>query len=101
MATFDDIEKKKNAKQVDYVDPIADALAQQDQQPQGNTPDLTAFVQTYAILLQQLRVIKRPVSSAPSTTPRTFFEQIQYYENGSTRRLYIYISGTWRYVALT
>lgn len=100
MATFDDIEKKKKAKEVTVVDPVADA-----QKAAGNVPpppeDLSGFLQTYGVLLQALRTIKRPVATAPTFTPRTLTDQIQYYDSGGTRRLYLYISGTWRYVALT
>jgi hypothetical protein len=46
------------------------------------------------------------VSTAPSLTPRTFWDSVKLYSSGGTRRLYIYVtdsagSGGWRYVALT
>ena len=44
---------------------------------------------------------KQPVASAPTAIPKNFYEQFQIYENGATKRLYIYVGTTWRYVALT
>lgn len=52
------------------------------------------------LLMQMLRA-KRALSAAPTFTPKNAFEQWQLYENGVTRRLYLYVGGTWRYVALT
>lgn len=52
-------------------------------------------------ILKELRSIKRALDTAPTFTPQNSVEQIQYYESGATKRLYIYIAGTWRYVALT
>lgn len=48
----------------------------------------------------------RNVNATPTWTPRTFIEQFAFYENGGTRRLYVYgqdANGTpsWRYTALT
>lgn len=40
-------------------------------------------------------------SSAPTHVPKRLVDQIILYESGATRRLYVYVNGTWRYVALT
>jgi len=45
--------------------------------------------------------IKMHVSVAPTYMPKNAFEQTVFYENGTTRRLYVYINGAWRYVTLT
>jgi len=55
----------------------------------------------YQALLQNLRKIKKTISGVPTFTPRSFFDQFQIYVNGSTRRLYVYADGSWRYVTLT
>ena len=34
-------------------------------------------------------------SSVPTHSPKTFFEQFYLYESGTTRRLYVWINGTW------
>lgn len=52
-------------------------------------------------ILETIRRIKQPVSTAPTVTPRNFIEQFVVYENGATVRIYIYVGDTWRYVALT
>lgn len=52
-------------------------------------------------LLTQMLRAKQPLSAAPTFTPRNSFEQWQLYESGSTRRIYFYVAGTWRYAALT
>ena len=55
----------------------------------------------YAPILEGLRKFRRPLSTAPTAVPKNFTEMIQFYENGSTRRLYIFVNTGWRYVALT
>lgn len=54
-----------------------------------------------APLLFALRTPRRHLTSAPDFVPQTFLEQIQLYDDGVDRRLYLYVNGTWRYVALT
>lgn len=43
------------------------------------------------------------VSAVPTGVPNRLINQIQFYSNGSTYRLYIYdtINNVWRYTALT
>lgn len=64
-------------------------------------PTLAPDLATYLAVLEVLQRPKRYLSSAPTSTPKNFAEQIQFYENGSTRRIYCYVNGTWRYAALT
>jgi hypothetical protein len=66
-----------------------------DKQPQ--TDDMAKFI----AVLEMLRRPKYHIDSVPDFTPKTFLEQIQFYENGSTRRIYFYVNGTWRYTTLT
>ena len=63
--------------------------------------NLEEFIETFTPLLSQQLHIKQPLSAAPTFTPRNAFEQWKIYENGATRRLYLYVGGTWRFVALT
>jgi len=45
----------------------------------------------------------RTVDTAPTYTPKTFFQGLVLYANGATYRLYIYdfVNKAWRYLALT
>jgi hypothetical protein len=40
-------------------------------------------------------------AGVPTYSPKSFYDQFYLYENGATRRLYVYVNGTWRYSALT
>lgn len=44
---------------------------------------------------------KQHLTSAPTFNPVNFYEQIQFYDDGTNRRIYLYINNTWRYVTLT
>jgi hypothetical protein len=57
--------------------------------------------ESFLPLLKEMMDVKRPLSSVPTFTPQNAFEQWQLYENGSTRRVYFYINGTWRFASLT
>ena len=52
-------------------------------------------------LLQNLRTPRQHLSAAPTLVPKTMVDQIQFYDDGTNRRLYLYINNTWRYVTLT
>jgi len=43
------------------------------------------------------------VTTAPTATPKNFFNQIQIYSSGGTFRIYIYdtVSNAWKYATLT
>lgn len=55
----------------------------------------------YVAFLEAMKTNKRHTEVAPTFTPKTFYEQVQFYDDGVNRRLYLYINGDWRYVALT
>lgn len=44
---------------------------------------------------------KKHITTAPTHTPRNFYEQIEVYDDGVNFRIYVYVNGTWRYAALT
>lgn len=44
---------------------------------------------------------KRVYTTAPAFSPTNFFESIQYYDDGSARRVYFYFNDTWSYTTLT
>lgn len=70
---------------------------------QQNTPAVEnpANFDTYIVFLENLRRMKQHQTTAPTFTPKNFLEQIQFYDNGTNRRLYLYINKVWRYIALT
>lgn len=57
--------------------------------------------QFYKTLIDEFRRFKSSISSAPTGVPKNFFEQFEFYENGATRRLYVYVGSSWRYCSLT
>jgi hypothetical protein len=65
------------------------------------TPPQFNDMAKYLPLLEILRRPKYDLSTAPTFIPKTFLEQIQFYENGATRRIYFFINGSWRYATLT
>lgn len=72
---------------------------------QNNSPEEKASYEfsQYLVFLDAMKTVKKVVSVAPTSPPRNFFDQIQFYENAGTYRIYIYVSAAagWRYVALT
>jgi len=94
--TQEDFKKAEKGKKVDYIDPSEDAAKAAPvagEKKQGEF-DLAA-------LLAELKSPRRAVSAAPTYTPKNFLEQIVFYESGTTRRLYLFINRSWRYVTLT
>lgn len=52
---------------------------------------------------QNIAGMFQTVSTAPTNTPKNFFDQVQIYVNGGTLRLYWYdtVANTWHYVTAT
>jgi hypothetical protein len=59
--------------------------------------------EAYAPIIAALRAVKVPVAAAPAYTPTNLMEQFVLYENGATRRLYVWFGTTagWRYFTAT
>lgn len=55
----------------------------------------------YLVILEGLKTVKRHLTAAPTFVPQNFADQIQLYDDGVDRRIYVYVNGTWRYAALT
>lgn len=92
IENFDKLQKERKVEQV------------KTREFEGDLPILPegkSLETDYPTLLHALRTVRQPISTAPTFTPRSFAEQIQFYENGATYRLYVYVNATWRYVALT
>jgi hypothetical protein len=83
------------------TDTIRTEAIQQLPPPQASPAD------PLSIYLAVLEIMRRPnkhVTAAPTFTPRSFAESIQFYDDEAvspTRRVYFYINGGWRYVTAT
>lgn len=81
----------------------------QTEAPETNPQDVSkeeiaaavSAVREYLPLIQMLRSVKRPLTAAPTNTPKTLLDMFEVYDTGGVRRLYLYVGTTWRYVALT
>jgi hypothetical protein len=70
-----------------------------DKQPQ--TDDMAKFI----AVLEMLRRPKYHLTDPPDFTPKTFLEQIQFYDDEvmptPDRRIYFYVNNDWSYITLT
>ena len=92
---IEEFNTKQNKGGVEVVKaPAFEADKPQTQAPKG------IVEQDFASIVLNLRTVRQPLATVP-TFIQNLLDQIQFYESGATRRLYIYMNGTWRYVALT
>jgi hypothetical protein len=78
---------------VNFLSPLQSAaalLAEPDNQLAG-----------YIAVLQYLRSPKGYLKVAPTFRPKIFLDQIQFYDDGTNRRIYFYVNKVWRYTTLT
>lgn len=68
---------------------------------QNNQNQLPSSLEEFIIVLTALRKIKRHITAAPTIKPKNLVEQIQFYDDGTNKRIYFYINNTWRYATLT
>ena len=52
-------------------------------------------LEDYQRFLEILRKTRQSGDTVPTYVPKSFLEQFYLYESGTTRRLYVYINGTW------
>lgn len=80
-------------------------MVESDDFPEGGIPPEESFskptFENYLALIQQMRGLKKTLTSAPTFTPKNFYESIQFYDTGGVRRLYLFVNLSWRYVVLT
>jgi hypothetical protein len=76
-----------------------------DVQPQQQVPfaqpSTTPSIDEFIIVLSALRLTKKHLAAAPTSTPKNFLDQIQFYDDGTNRRVYFYVNKTWRFATLT
>ena len=53
------------------------------------------------VRIEDLQGLFKSISSVPTHSPRNFYEQIVFYKNGATYRLYFYVEDSWHYASLT
>lgn len=82
---------------IEVVEPVNDPTPQ----PPNTMEVFAQGISPYVKFLEAMRVTKKHRTTAPTFTPKNFYEQIQFYDTGGVRRLYLYINGSWRYVVLT
>lgn len=68
---------------------------------EDHAPQITADLAEFIPLLVSLRSPRRHITSVPTFIPRNFGEAIQFYDDGTNRRLYAYVNKAWRYCTLT
>ena len=92
---------KKEGKDevIEIVDPNKDIV--DSPIPQSDAKTFEQNISPYLVFLEAMRTNKVHIEVAPTLTPKNFYEQIQFYDSGGVRRLYLYINGDWRYVTLT
>ena len=76
-------------------DPLKNKQGAQVEDP--TKPSLEAYIG----ILQQMRSLKKHLTSAPTFVPKNFYDSIQFYDTGGVLRLYLYVNKVWRYVVLT
>ncbi|HKQ06118.1 MAG TPA: hypothetical protein VJ464_13365 [Blastocatellia bacterium] len=87
----------EQAAQAGQIKTIISPVSTTDQPQDIGQPELNDFLP----ILYLLRAPRKHLTAAPTFIPKNFLEQIQFFDDGTNRRLYLYINKTWRYVALT
>ena len=52
-------------------------------------------------LLDLLSRVKRHTDTVPVYTPKNFYEQFVFFDDGTNQRLYVFVNGSWKYSTLT
>lgn len=83
---------KKADKNVNFIPPP---------QPQAVPENQANPLLPYFSVLESLRRPKQFVTVAPTFIPKNLTDQIQFYDDGSSRRVYFYFNGVWSHTTLT
>jgi hypothetical protein len=78
--------------QVHFIEP---------QKPEAKEELKPNTLDEYTPIIETLRRPRRHLTSAPTFTPKSLLDQIQFFDDGTNRRVYIYVNGAWRYASLT
>lgn len=107
---FEKADKAGQVQRIDAPEPAISSVKNNAAIPDNNSSlgapaeepqNLVFKLEDFIIVLRKLQQIKRHVTTAPTLKPKNLLDQIQFYDDGATRRVYLYVNNTWRYVALT
>lgn len=102
MAKDETVKKEKDILQGQQIEIVEDDTSNDNKDlPKPSDITFAQGIAPYLSFLEGMRVVKKSIDTAPTFTPKNFFEQIQFYDNAGVYRLYLYVNGDWRYVALT
>ena len=90
----------KRGEVEEVVESTPDEKKSQELTPE-EMQDAVRLITEYMPIIQALRKLKRPLTSAPTNIPKNFTDMFEVYDTGGVRRLYIYVGTAWRYVVLT
>jgi hypothetical protein len=90
MAPIKDTQKKDQIEVIEQDPPT----------PETPVDPTKIDISQYVQFLEAMKVTKRHLTVAPTNTPKNFYDQIQFFDDGITPTLYIWINGTWRSVVL-
>jgi hypothetical protein len=62
--------------------------------------DILSVDQLNQYNISEILRMKQPQSTAPTYTPTKFIDQFYFYDNGTVKRLYVYINATWQFFDL-
>jgi hypothetical protein len=63
--------------------------------------DTEYSLEDFLPILVNLLMPRRHLTATPTFTPKSFVDSIQLFDDGTNRRIYLYINKSWRYAALT
>lgn len=99
MATDKTKQNQDQPEEIETVSPVE--TLDENPQNQQNGKTIEEALSPYIAFLEAMKTTKAHIDTAPTFTPKNFYDQIQFYDDGANRRIYLYINGDWRYVALT
>jgi hypothetical protein len=69
-------------------------MAPSQAQPQPEEDD--QVMNQFLSLLTTIRQLKQPLTAAPTSAPKSFPDQIQFEDDGTTKSLWLYINNVWQ-----
>jgi len=94
--------KNKDKKEDSSVEIITTEQDKKDeQQKSGKTQKNSEYdIAQYVAFLSAMKFLKKPLEAIPTFTPKNFYEQIQFIDDGTDQSICVYINGTWLSVAV-
>lgn len=78
-------------------------IPQQDSSLDNKNPNipLSGSAEDYSSTLFKARQLRRNLTTPPTLVPKTLLDQIQFYDDGTNRRIYFFVNNAWTYVSLS